>query len=390
MAQKQKNSATFFAHAGRDPQNQYGFVNVPVVHGSTVLYPDLETFDNKAQRYSYAREGNPTSDALQDVVTQMEGGAVTRITPSGLQAACMALMSVASAGKTVLLADCVYEPTRNFANGVLKRMGVNPVYFDPRIGSGISDLINDDVCAIYLETPGSVTFEMQDLPAIAAARGERDIPILIDNSWASPLFHQPLALGADVVVHTGSKYFGGHSDLVIGTMTANERWADAIVSTHHLFGSASSPDDIYLTLRGLKTLRLRMDRHSSSAQQIANWLVGQDGVKEVIHPALPSHPDNHLFKKYFSGSGSTFAFELEPASRMAVGRMLDFMEIFSIGVSFGGFESLILSPRPGHARTAVPYHREGNLIRVHIGSEDADDLQQDLAEGLKRYNRARN
>ncbi|MCB9993724.1 MAG: cystathionine beta-lyase [Hyphomicrobiaceae bacterium] len=390
MVEIKKNSATFLAHAGRDPQNQYGFVNVPVVHGSTVIFPDLETFDNKAQKYSYAREGNPTSDALQDVITQMEGGAVTRITPSGLQAACLALMSVASSGKTVLLADCVYEPTRHFANRVLKCMGVTPVYFDPRIGAGISALIDETVCAIYLETPGSVTFELQDLPAIADARGGRDIPILIDNSWASPIFHQPLSLGADIVVHTGSKYFGGHSDLVIGTLTANEKWADSIVSTHHLFGSASSPDDMFLTLRGLKTLRMRMERHSSSALQLAEWLVGQDGVKEVIHPALPSHPDHALFQKYFTGSGSTFAFELEPASRLAVGRMLDMMEIFSIGVSFGGFESLILSPRPGNVRTAVPYGREGNLIRVHVGSEDVADLREDLAEGLKRYNRARN
>lgn len=384
-----KNSSTFFAHAARTPADQYGFVNMPPVRGSTVEFESLEAMDNRSARYGYGRTGNPSSDALQDLVTQMEGGAATRLTPSGIEAISVALLSVCEAGKKVLIVDCCYEPTRFFADRVLARMGVQPVYFDPYDIAAFAQLVDEDVCAILLESPGSLTLELQDIPGTAATRGDKIIPIIVDNTWASPLFYQPLELGADIVVHSATKYFSGHSDVSLGTITANENWSEAVTTTCRTIGTCASPDDIFLVLRGMKTLRSRMDSHSRKTIELANWLSEQPEVLDVLHPALASHRDNALFVRDFSGSGSVFTFELNEAPRTAVAAMLDNFKYFAMGYSYGGFESLVLAPQPATARSASDYSREGNLVRLHVGAEDLADLKDDLSEGLKRYEAAR-
>lgn len=380
---------TFLTHGGRRPDEQFGFVNTPVVRGSTVLYSTLDALEARSQRFDYGRSGNPTTRGVEEVVTGLEGAAGTVLAPSGLAAISTALMAAVGAGDDVLLSDSVYEPNRLFATEVLTRFGVSVRFYDPRIGGDISNVLLPNTKAIFVESPGSHTFEIQDLPAIAAVAGPREITIIADNSWATPLFHRPLALGADIVVHAGTKMFVGHSDAMFGTISASERLWPRVQRTHRRLGVCASPDDAYLAARGLRTLAVRMKEHERRALALAEWLAGQPDVIEVLHPALPDHPDHAIFKRDFSGSGSLFGVLLAPAPRAALAAMLDKLELFGMGWSWGGYESLIVPSHPERYRTAVPWPREGNLLRIHVGFEDLDDLKADLDKGLARYRDAR-
>lgn len=379
---------TLLTHGGRDPAAQFGFVNTPVTRGSTVLFPDLDTIENRTQKYGYGRTGNPSTDAVEKLVTGLEGAAGTRLAPSGLSAIATAILSVVSAGDDILVTDSAYEPTRNFCNTVLTRLGVSTRYYDPRIGGGIKNLMAPNTRAVFVENPGSLTFEIQDLPAIAEAAHKAGAVVIIDNSWATPLYHRPLSLGADIVVHAGTKMFVGHSDAMSGTISANQAFFEQIVSTHRAMGVCAAPDDAYLIARGMRTLAIRMAEHQRRALEIATWLQGHESVERVLHPALPDHPDNALFRRDFSGSGSLFSIILEPAPRAAVAALVDHMRLFGLGYSWGGFESLILAAKPARVRTAVPWTEPGNLIRLHIGFEDIEDLKADLGDGLARYRAA--
>jgi len=381
---------TVLTHLGRNPADQFGYVNTPVHRGSTILFPDLETMERRDQRYTYPLAGSPNMDSVASVLTELEGGAGTRLVSSGLVAITCALQAVLSAGDEVLVTDSIYEPTRHFCDNVLARMGITTRYFDPRLGAKVSDLFTDRTRVLMLESPGSLTFEVQDLPAISAARGDRNISIIVDNTWATPLFYRPLELGANISVHAGTKMIGGHSDIMLGTITADEAHLPAIVQTHRALGLYASPDDSYLAARGLRTLKLRMDHHHRAALDIAEWLEGHDLVSRVLHPGLPSHPDHEVFRRDFSGSGSLFAFELAPAAnrRGALAAMLDGMELFGMGYSWGGFESLIVAADLSRNRTATKWEDNGPLIRIHIGLETPEDLMADLSEGLERYRAA--
>ncbi len=380
---------TILTHGGRAPEDQFGFVNTPVYRGSTVLFKTLADLDAQSQRFLYGRAGNPTTESVESVVTELEGAYRTKLVPSGLAAITIALMSCLKAGDDVLITDSAYEPGRKFANGFLERMGVSVRYYDPRVGAGLADLLLPDTRAVLAESPGSLTFEVQDIPALAKAAHEGGARLIVDNSWASPLYHRPLSLGADIVVHAGTKMFVGHSDAFAGTIsTTRDAWAD-VERVRTLLGFFTSGDDAYLVSRGLKTLAIRMKEHQERALEIATWLQAQDPVTQVLHPALPTHPDHALWKRDFSGSGSLFSFVLAPAPRAAVAAMVDHMKLFTMGYSWGGYESLLLPVAIKSARSVRPWADPGNLFRVHIGFEGMDDLKADLSAALERYARAR-
>lgn len=377
--------ATVLTHGGRASDEHLGFVNMPVFRGSTILFKSLDELEDYKAPYRYGRNDNPTTRALCELISELEGAAGTIVAPSGLSAVSTALLAAVSAGDELLMTDSAYEPTRTFANEGLARFGVTTRYYDPRIGAGIAELFTDKTKAIFVESPGSLTFEMQDLPAIAEAAHARGITVIVDNSWGTPLFHRPLELGADMVMHAATKMFVGHSDAMVGTVSANEKLWGRLKRTHRILGVAVSPDDSYLTLRGLRTLAVRMKHHNEAALAFAAWLEGQPEVEEVYHPALPSHPDHAIFKRDFSGAGSLFAFRLTQRSRDALAAMVNGFELFGMGYSWGGYESLCIPFNPSNIRTAVPWDAPGQMFRVHVGLESLDDLKADMAAALERY-----
>jgi len=380
---------TLLTHLGRDPDDQFGFVNTPVYRGSTVLFKTLADIESQQQRFLYGRAGNPTTEGVETIVTALEGAYRTRLVPSGLAAITIAILSCVEAGDEVLLTDSAYEPGRKFADGFLARMGVTTRYYDPRIGAGLADLITPRTKAVLAESPGSLTFEVQDIPALAEVTRKAGIKLIVDNSWASPLFLQPLSLGADIVIHAGTKMFVGHSDAFAGTIsTTKESWA-AVEATRSALGFFTSGDEAYLVARGLRTLAIRMKEHERRTLEIASWLETQPEVSRVYHPALPSHPDHALFKRDFTGSGSLFSFTLKPAPRDSVAAFIDHLSLFTMGYSWGGYESLCTPITPSRIRTAVKWTEEGNMFRLHIGLEGVEDLKADLAAAIERYARAR-
>ncbi|MBK8083000.1 MAG: cystathionine beta-lyase [Devosia sp.] len=376
---------TILTHSGRRTDEQFGFVNTPVYRGSTVLFGTLDDLEGSGAPYRYGRTGNPSTQAVETVITALEEAAGTVLAPSGLAAISTALLSVVSAGDDILLTDSVYEPTRLFCRETLGRMGVTTRFYDPRIGAGIADLVNEKTKLVFVESPGSLTFEVQDLPAISAVARPRGIAVMVDNSWATPLFHKPLTLGADIVVHAGTKMFIGHSDAMFGTASANAEWWPRLSRTHRLAGICASPDDAFLAARGLRTLAIRMKEQRERALELARWLEARPLVEQVLHPALESHPDHALFRRDFSGSGSLFSMVLKGKPRAAIAAMLDGLELFGMGYSWGGYESLCLPVHPERIRTATRWESDGCTFRIHVGLEGIDDLKADMAAALDRY-----
>ena len=372
---------TRLAHAGHDPHAYFGFVNPPVVHASTVLFPDAATMASRSQKYTYGTRGTPTSDALAQAVDELEGSAGTIVVPSGLAAVTVPLLAFAAAGDHVLITDSVYHPTRHFADTMLKRMGVEVEYYDPHAGAGIASLFRPNTRIVFTESPASNTFEVQDIPAIARAARQAGAVVMMDNTWATPLYFRPLDHGVDISIHAATKYPAGHSDVLLGTVSANEACWQRLHEGFVTLGCCAGPDDVYQVLRGLRTMGVRLEHHRRSALEIAAWLEGQRGIARVLHPALPGHPDHALWSRDFSGSSGIFSVVLDGGGQKQAHAFLDALEIFGLGYSWGGYESLAVPVFLGdRVITKGPY--EGALIRLQIGLEDVADLKADLEKGL--------
>ena len=377
-------AATDVVHLGRDPETNHGFVNTPVYRGSTVLFPSVAELKAYDRPYTYGRRGTPTVTALETAIRILEGGAFTALAPSGYQAVAMALLAFVESGDHILVADTVYQPTRKHCDVMLKKLGVETEYYDPTIGAGIEALVRPNTRLIFTESPGSQTFEIQDIPAIAAVARARRLWLLMDNTWASPLYFKALAHGVDVSIQAATKYIVGHADAMLGAVTANERAARHVERAKETLGVCPGSEETYLGLRGLRTLDVRLERHQRSAVDLARWLAARPEVSRVLHPALESHPGHALWKRDFLGASGLFAMILKPTSEAALAAMLDGLKLFGMGYSWGGYESLIVPFDASSYRTATRWAPEGPALRIHVGLEDIDDLKADLAAGFTR------
>jgi cystathionine beta-lyase len=372
---------TLLAHAGRDPSRSERAVNPPVHRATTLLAADVaELYDAPK---TYALDGMAVQEALRAALLAIEGGAGCVLSPSGLTACTLAILAVARADSEILITDSVYKPTRRFCDHSLKRFNVKPIYYEPRIGAGIADLITDKTCAVFLESPGSLTFELQDVPAICAAAKTRNIPTIIDNTWSAGVYFKPFDHGVDISVQALSKYQAGHADAFMGSVIgATKGLANKIWLTSKDLGLGVSPDDAFLVLRGLRTLSVRLERQSANALTIARWLEARPEVARVLHPALESSQDHALWKRDFTGASALFGIILKQAPEARVNAMLESLKLFGMGFSWGGYESLAIPCDQQIVHTATPWRAEGPCIRLSIGLEHVDDLIADLDQAF--------
>ena len=383
-AKKKLRARSRLVHLGRDAETTLGFVNVPPYRGSTVLYPNVETLRNRNQRYTYGTHGTPTTDALCEAWSGISDAAGTVLVPSGLSAIIVALTTALSAGDHVLVTDAAYQPARLYCDTILKRMGVETTYYDPAVGAGIEALMRPNTRAVFVEAPGSQSLDMQDVPAIAQVAESRGVCVIMDNTWATPLFFSPHAHGVDLAVEAGTKYLSGHSDLLIGLVTANEKWFARLHRTVDALAIPPGPEDVFLALRGLRTMELRLKEAERQALALALWLKERPEVLRVIHPAFEDYPGHAIWKRDFSGSSGLFSIVLKPVANQAVAALLDGLQLFGMGYSWGGFESLVIPFDCTKYRTATRWAPGGPTLRFSVGLEDIEDLKEDLDRGFAR------
>jgi len=375
--QKAAGINTRLAHCGNNPHDFHGFINPPVVRGSTVLFPDAETMATGNQRYTYGTASTPTHDALINAINELEGSAGTIVVPSGLAAVTIPFLGFVSAGDHVLITDAVYYPTRRFADKMLAALGVEVEYYDPGTGAGISSLIRENTSIVFTESPGSNTFEMQDIPAICQAAHAANAIVMMDNTWATPLYFKPLDHGVDISIHAATKYPSGHADILSGLVSANEKCWPKLYQTYLTVGACAGPDDTYQILRGLRTMGIRLERHQKSAVEIARWLESQPGIAQVLHPALESHPGHEIWKRDFCGSSGLFSIVLDGGGKKHGQAFVNALKLFGIGSSWGAYESLAVHVFLGDRKIAKGSYA-GPVIRLQIGLEDVEDLKADL------------
>jgi len=386
---------TLLTHLGRHPEAQHGAVNPPVYHASTILSANIaewearrdpaKRFDGRTVRYGL--HGTPTTFALEELLAAIEGGHRAMLMSSGLAAITAPLQACLKAGDHLLMVDSAYGPARNFCDRVLTRCGIETTYYDPLLGESIARLMRPNTAVVYVESPGSLTFEVQDVPAIAAVAHQHGAKVLMDNTWATPYLFRSFEHGIDVSIHAATKYIVGHSDVMLGAViTTEEMWLPVRTMTADL-GHCAGPDDVFFALRGMRTLSVRLERHQQNALAVARWLERRPEVARVLYPALPEDPGHELWKRDFLGATGLFGVVLKPVPKAAVTALLDALDLFGIGASWGGFESLIQPAYPERIRTATRWQAEGPLIRLHIGLEDPQDLITDLAQGFDKLHR---
>src|ERR1700719_1054278 len=379
---------TLLTHLGRNPEAQHGAINPPVYHASTILSKNMAEWENRRDPrvhfgvVRYGLSGTPTTFALEELLARIEGGYRAAIVGSGLAAITAPLQGCLSQGDHLLMVDSAYGPARNFCERVLTRCGVATTYYDPLIGGEIARLMRPNTRVVYVESPGSLTFEVQDVPAIANAAHESGAKVVMDNTWASPYLFRSFEHGVDVSIHAATKYIVGHSDVILGAVITNEELYLPVRTMAADLGHCAGPDDAYFALRGLRTLSVRLERHEKNALAVARWLQTRPEVSRVLYPALPEDPGYELWKRDFLGASGLFGVVLKPASKSAVYAMIDALDLFGIGSSWGGYESLILPTNPVRGRTATRWEAEGPTLRLHIGLEDPQDLIEDLERGF--------
>ncbi|MBV9393982.1 MAG: cystathionine beta-lyase [Methylobacteriaceae bacterium] len=379
---------TRLVHAGRHPFENFGFVNTPIYRGSTVLSPDMESLYARKARFIYGTKGTPTTEALENAWSEIAGAAGTVLTPSGLSAITVAILSVVKSGDHILVTDSVYRPTRNFCDTVLARLGVETTYYDPLVGASIAELIRPQTRVVFVEAPGSQSFEMQDVPAISEVAHARGACVIMDNTWATPLFFPPHERGVDLAIEAGTKYLSGHSDLLLGMVSANADHWQRLRDTFDAFAMCAGAEDVFLGLRGLRTMELRLREAERQGLALATWLATRPEVSRVLHPALASDPGHAIWQRDFLGSSGLFSVILKAASRAAVGAMLDGLELFGLGYSWGGYESLVIPFDCRTYRSATRWDPEGPALRFSVGLEDIEDLKADLDRGFARLRAA--
>ena len=384
---------TLLTHVGGSPTDRHGAVNPPVYRASTILFPTVAEWEasrvhaNRFKVLRYGQLGTPTTFALEEAIAALEGGYRAMLLPSGLAAATTVLLALLKSGDHLLMTDSAYQPTRHFAKVILARYGISTTFYDPCIGAAIESLMRPETRVIFLESPGSITFDVQDLPAIASVAHAHGALIAIDNTWATPYFLPAMQLGADVSIIAATKYIGGHSDVLLGTVTTTEPLYERVRSMVAELGYSVSPDDAFLALRGLRTLGVRLERHQTSALQVAQWLQGRQEVKQVMHPALPTDPGHVIWKRDFTGASGLFGVVLHPVPKAAVDAMLNALRLFGMGASFGGFESLAI-PMDSTRLRHLTGSADNRFIRIHVGLEDPSDLIADLEQGFAQLNAA--
>ena len=379
---KKLKPETIATHAGRMSDAHFGAVNTPVYRASTILYRDLASLEAGNTAYRYGRLGTPSSSSFEDAANGLEGGARTIVAPSGLGAIALAIQAVCGAGDHLLMVDSCYHPTRLLCDRTLKRFGIETTYYDPLIGAGIEKLMKPNTRAVFCESPGSLTFEVQDVPAIAAVAHKHGASVLLDNTWATPVYFNAFDHGVDLSIQAATKYVGGHADVMIGYVAANESHRDRLESAHHDLGLYASGDDCYLALRGLRTMPVRLARHQESGLKLAHWLAIHPAVERVLHPALETDPGHALWKRDFKGATGLFGVVLKDTPHSRFAAFMDSLKLFGMGYSWGGYESLIV-PSKIH-RSAAPFDAKGRVVRIHAGLEDADDLIADLDQALAK------
>lgn len=384
-SQQDRRVRTKLVHAGRDPFEQFGFVNTPIYRGSTVLQPTLADLEARhTKRFVYGTLGTPTTEALEKAWSEIAGAAGTVLAASGLAAITVALLTAVKTGDHLLVTDSAYQPTRTCCDLFLARMGVETSYYHPLVGAEIEAVMRPNTRAVLVEAPGSQSFEMQDVPAIAEVAHARGACVIMDNTWATPLFFPPHQRGVDLAVEAGTKYLSGHSDLLLGLVSANEQWLKPLRQTFNLFAMCAGPDDVFLALRGLRTMDLRLREAERQGFALARWLQQRPEVLRVLHPGLESDPGHAIWKRDFLGASGLFSVILKPVSKAALAALLDGLELFAMGYSWGGYESLVIPFDCRSYRTATAWAPEGPALRFSVGLEDIEDLKADLDQGFTR------